>query len=582
MSHDEPTRTVRGDGIDLAVYESGKEGAPTVLFVHGFPDDHSVWSGVMGALEDRYRVVAYDVRGAGRSGVPETRGDYALAHLVADTEAVIDAVSGGRPVHLVGHDWGSIQSWETVAEPRMRAKIASFTSISGPCLDHVALWSKERIRDGALGDVVSQAMRSWYIYLFQMPRVPELLWRGGMAERFPRMIAASEGTKPFEPSRSAAEDAARGVELYRENIVKILRAPRERKTTVPVQAILPREDRYIAVEPYSVLGRFVEEAYFRRISGGHWVVRSEPARVARYVAEMVEHVEGGGTSPLLARARVREKLRPDEGKLVLITGAGSGIGQQTALAFARRGAEIVVADISPEGAEVTQALCVSEGATVHVELVDVSDGEAMERFAARVSERYGTPDVVVNNAGIGMAGPLLETSTEDWSRVLDVNVWGVIHGCRLFGRQMRERGEGGHIVNLSSAAAFMPSVILPAYATSKAAVLRISECLRAELAPSGVGVSAICPGVIDTPITSRTRFVGTSSEEEELRRARSRKLYAKRAFPPAAVALAIVDAVEKNRAVVSVSPEAQVFRWLYQLAPKLARGLGRFDLTPGA
>jgi NAD(P)-dependent dehydrogenase (short-subunit alcohol dehydrogenase family)/pimeloyl-ACP methyl ester carboxylesterase len=581
MSHD-PTRIVRGDGIDLAVYESGKRGAPTVLFVHGYPDDHSVWGGMMRALEDRYHVVAYDVRGAGRSGAPAGRREYALEHLAADTEAVIDAVSGGKPVHLVGHDWGSIQSWETATEPRMQRKLASFTSISGPCLDHVAHWTKERLREGALGDVASQAMRSWYIYLFQLPRVPEILWRGGMAERFPRMIAMSERTRSFEPAPGAAEDAARGVELYRENIMKIMRAPRERRTTVPVQIILPKDDRFIAPEPYDVVGRFVQEAYFRRVAGGHWVVRSEPERMARYVAELVEHVEREKTSPLLARSRVRERRRPDEGKLVLITGAGSGIGQRTAIAFARRGADIVIADIAPEGASETQALCRAEGVEAHVEHLDVSDRAAMERFAAHVAARYGTPDVLVNNAGIGMAGPLLETSAEDWSRVLDVNVWGVIHGCRLFGKQMRERGEGGHIVNLSSAAAFMPSVILPAYATSKAAVLRISECLRAELAPHGVGVSAICPGVVDTPITSRTTFVGISSDEQEKRRASSRQLYAKRAFPPDAVARAIVDAVARNRAVVSVSPEAQVFRWLYQLAPKLARAVGRLDVTPGA
>ena len=578
MSHDEPTRLVRGDGVDLAVYESGEEGAPIILFVHGYPDDHTVWVGVMRALEDRYRVVAYDVRGAGRSSTPSSREGYALAHLVADMEAVIGAISGGKPIHLVGHDWGAIQAWEAVTEPHMRASVASYTTISGPCLDHVSLWSKERMREGAVVDVAGQAVKSWYIGFFQLPGVAERVWRGGMAARFPKIIAASEKTLPFEPAPTAAEDAARGVELYRANIPKIMRSPRTRATTVPVQAILPRGDRFISPASYSILSRFVSEAYFRQIQGGHWVVRSAPDRVARYVTEMVEHVEGRRTAPHLARARVRERARPDEGKVVLITGAGSGIGRTTALAFARRGAEIVIADISREGAEETRALCEAEGVAAHVEQVDVSDAGAMERFAAHVAERYGAPDVLVNNAGIGMAGPLLETGTADWERVLDVNLWGVIHGCRLFGAQMTKRGEGGHIVNLSSMAAFMPSVILPAYATSKAAVLRMSECLRAELAPHGVGVSAICPGVIDTPITSRTRFVGVSGEEERERRDSSRRLYARRGYSPESVAAAIVDAVEKDRAVVSVSPEAKIARWLYQLAPKLARAVGRLDV----
>jgi NAD(P)-dependent dehydrogenase (short-subunit alcohol dehydrogenase family) len=139
---------------------------------------------------------------------------------------------------------------------------------------------------------------------------------------------------------------------------------------------------------------------------------------------------------------------------------------------------VLIADVDAEGADSTRLACEAANVRAFVERVDVGDEAAMERFAAKVAEVYGTPDVVVNNAGIGMAGPLLETSAEDWSKLFSVNVFGVIHGCRLFGKQMRERGEGGHIVNLASMAAFMPSVILPAYATSKAAVLRLSECLH--------------------------------------------------------------------------------------------------------
>ena len=92
------------------------------------------------------------------------------------------------------------------------------------------------------------------------------------------------------------------------------------------------------------------------------------------------------------------------------------------------------------------------------------------------------PDVLVNNAGIGHSGTFLQTTEKEWQRVLDVNLWGVIHGCRAFGALMVERGRGGHIVNLASAAAYLPSKVLAAYATSKAAVLMLSDCLRAELA----------------------------------------------------------------------------------------------------
>ena len=144
-------------------------------------------------------------------------------------------------------------------------------------------------------------------------------------------------------------------------------------------------------------------------------------------------------------------------------------------------------------------------------MVDVADADAMERFAKAVEHEHGVADVVVNNAGVGISGGFLDTSVDDWERVLGVNLWGVIHGSRLFARQMVDRGEGGHVVNVASAAAFVPSKVLPAYATSKSAALMLTECLRAELAGDGIGVTAICPGVIDTAIVSTTRFVGLTS-----------------------------------------------------------------------
>ena len=97
------------------------------------------------------------------------------------------------------------------------------------------------------------------------------------------------------------------------------------------------------------------------------------------------------------------------------------------------------------------------------------------------------PDVVVNNAGIGIAGAVLDTSVDDWERALGANLWGVIHGSRLFARQMVDRVRGGHVVNVASAAAFVPSKVLPASATSKSATVMLTECLQAELADEGSG-----------------------------------------------------------------------------------------------
>jgi short-subunit dehydrogenase len=159
-----------------------------------------------------------------------------------------------------------------------------------------------------------------------------------------------------------------------------------------------------------------------------------------------------------------------------------------------------------------------------------------------------------------------------------VNLLGVVHGCRLFGAQMVERGEGGHLVNLASLAAFLPQRNLPAYSTTKAAVLMLSECLRAELGEHGIGVSAICPGIVKTGITSSTRYVGLSEEEQTAKARKITKGYARRNYGPEKVALAIVKAVEKDTPVMPVTPEAHVGAALSRLSPAAARAFARVDL----
>jgi NAD(P)-dependent dehydrogenase (short-subunit alcohol dehydrogenase family) len=240
----------------------------------------------------------------------------------------------------------------------------------------------------------------------------------------------------------------------------------------------------------------------------------------------------------------------------------------------------VLADIDPAAAERTGELARLLGTKAHPFEVDVSDAQAMERFAKAVESEHGVPDVVVNNAGIGIAGPFLDHKVEDWARILDVNLWGVIHGSRLFGQQMVDRGEGGHIVNVASAAAFFPSRTLPAYSTSKAAVLMLSECLRAELAGKGIGVSAICPGLINTSITHSSRFVGLEAAEQEKRRRAAIRMYNLRNFTPDRVATEIVRAVRENVAVVPVAPEAKALRFISRLSPRATRLLARVDATP--
>ena len=569
-------RTISARGVTLAVREHGS--GSTIVLVHGYPDTQRVWDEVVDLLSARYHVVTYDVRGAGASSSPREPRGYAIERLAEDLGSVIDDVSPDRPVHVVGHDWGGIQGWEAVTTPSIAKRIASFTTISGPCLDHVDPWVRRRLRSGRVGDLLRQGVRSWYIYLFHLP-FARFAIRRALPKRFPRFLRRVERIEPREghPAATLGRDASHGVAFYRTNILHRQRRPRSGRTDVPVQMIIPTRDAFVSPALLADVERFAPKLWRRPLRARHWVIRSHPHVVARMVGEFVDHIEGTPPSRSLVKGR---RLKPFDGHLVVVTGAGSGIGRATALAFAERGAEVVAADIDLAAAERTAELARLIGTGGFPHEVDVADPHAMERFAKAVLYEHGVPDIVVNNAGIGLAGRFLDTEFEDWRRVLDVNLLGVIHGSRLFGKEMVDRGEGGHIVNVASAAAWLPSRTLPAYATSKAAVLMLSECLRAEFAGAGIGVSVICPGLINTSITRTSRFVGVDEEEQARRRREAVRIYSLRNFGPDRVAAAILKAVRDNSAVVPVAFEAKASRILSRLSPGATRALGRLDISP--
>jgi len=586
----EPTsRTVASGDIDLAVEEWGDRAQPTVVLVHGYPDTKAVWSQVAPRLAERIHVVAYDVRGAGASTAPADLDGYDLERLTDDLLAVVDAVSPGRPVHLVGHDWGSVQSWEFATAARSRDRIASYTTISGPSLDHVGHWVRARTRrptPRSLARLLGQARRSWYVAAMRIPGGAERAWRkGGLAKRFPEFVHRAERVPGDlgHPAPTLAEDGANGAKLYRRNVGRRLSAPRaDAVAPMPVQLIVPTRDRYLSAHLYDDLDRWAPNLRRRQLASHHWAPLEQPGAVTRWITEHIDDVESGhhASPDAAARRTFAGDARAFAGRLVLVTGAGSGIGRQTALAFAAEGAAVVLVDRDGSSVAETAVLAERIGATARPFTVDVTDAAAMDDLAERVVAEIGVVDVLVNNAGIGVAGTFLDTPLEDWHRVIDVNLFGVIHGCRSFARPMVDRGEGGHIVNVASAAAFQPSKVLPAYSASKAAVLCLSECLRAELADSGIGVTCICPGIVDTNITRTTTFVGKTAEEQAELRGEAARLYGRRGYGPEKVAARIVAAVRKDRAVVPVTPEASAAHIASKVAPGLLRRLARVDLTP--
>lgn len=264
-----------------------------------------------------------------------------------------------------------------------------------------------------------------------------------------------------------------------------------------------------------------------------------------------------------------QKTKNLSGCVVVITGAGSGIGRDLALLCARRGAHLSICDINDAAVSETAEAAREVGAEVHTSHVDVSDADAMSRFAEATVARFGHVDLLVNNAGVGLIGGFLDTSRKDWEWLVGINLMGVVHGCDAFLPTMVESRRGGHIVNLSSAAGVLANPQLSAYSATKFAVLGLSEALRMELKPHGIGVTAVCPGIINTAITQNSPIRGTADIGE--RRTRLAATYAKRGYTAERVAHNILRTVDRNRAVAPIAAEAHVMYVLSRIAPPLAR-----------
>src|SRR5690242_17505378 len=174
------------DGVRIAVYEDGKADGPTLVLVHGWPDSHVLWNGIVPLLADRFRIIRYDNRGVGKSSVPKAVSAYRLTSYADDFAAVIDAMAPGQPVHVLAHDWGSAGMWEYLSRPGAGDHVASFTSVSGPSADHLKRFIigslKRPYRPLRFLRALSQFLSISYMGFFSIPVVAPLAVRGVIAE----------------------------------------------------------------------------------------------------------------------------------------------------------------------------------------------------------------------------------------------------------------------------------------------------------------------------------------------------------------------------------------------------------------
>jgi NAD(P)-dependent dehydrogenase (short-subunit alcohol dehydrogenase family) len=244
------------------------------------------------------------------------------------------------------------------------------------------------------------------------------------------------------------------------------------------------------------------------------------------------------------------------GRVAVITGAGSGFGREFARIGARLGMRLALADVQADALAATVAELEGQGATVFGERTDVSKAEDVERLGARTVDAYGGAHLVFNNAGVAVGGLAWENSVRDWEWVLGVNLWGVIHGVRVFTPILLAQDEPTHIVNTSSVAGLVNPQMMAAYNVSKHGVVSLSETLHHDLRLVGakVGVSVLCPAFVPTGINAsdRNRPAGMANEapptaSQAALKAQLDKAVASGKISAAQVAEATFEAVREDR-----------------------------------
>ncbi len=256
------------------------------------------------------------------------------------------------------------------------------------------------------------------------------------------------------------------------------------------------------------------------------------------------------------------------GKVAFITGGGSGIGFGIAKCAAEAGMKVAIADVRADHLEQGLAKLRAAGAQAHGMLVDVADAAAVERAAEETIKVFGKVHLVCNNAGVSIFGPMDAATMDDWRWIMGVNVDGVINGIQSFMPRLKAHGEGGHIVNTASMAGLTAAGQITSYVMTKHAIVGLSLALRSEAVPRGVGVLAVCPGAVETPILDKGAIGGFVGRDYYLRGQGM-----KAAYSADRLARDTLKAIARNKALL-VAPKQAYASWVFaRLAPGLLQRL---------
>lgn len=277
----------------LHIMEAGDPDNPALLFLHGFPDCHRVWSHQIEALADQFHVIAFDMRGAGASSAPTGRRPYRVDRLLPDIDAVITATRGEQgKVHLVGHDWGSIIGWSFLTEPDYARRVLSWTAMSGPHLGLALDWFRDALASGngkTMKAGLGQLAHSWYVLAMNLPGLGRLVF-GQAGGPVWRRVLRQGGVPGNDDYLHQDRDAIRGLtlnplKLYQQNLFTPPVRPLPGAIGVPSQLVVLSDDAYVRPQVFDGLERYVRDLTRVTLKANHWAQRQHPDAVTALVRD---------------------------------------------------------------------------------------------------------------------------------------------------------------------------------------------------------------------------------------------------------------------------------------------------------